>query len=240
MVSADADVPVAAAVGAVMAAACLVRVTSLSFILPALALVVLAPAAERRARARGALVALAVAAVLAGPYFVNCWRAYGDPLYSINIHATVYRETEGREGDPSLTATEYLRQRLRTQPVRMVDTIVEGLTSYPFGNKWSGFDRWHPAAGRWLSLAALLGMLLFAAEANGRLLLLIGLSSLLPYAATWTLIADWRFTAHTYPLFLLAAAWAPVALTRYVSHIRDRAGAARRGCACSGFSAPWS
>jgi hypothetical protein len=206
--------------GAVAGLACLVRITSLSFIVPALAVVLLLPG-PRRPRLAGAALALGVATLLVGPYLVNCWRVYGDPFHAINVHATVYQETEGGAADPSLTARQYLRGQLAAQPVRTVDTVVEGLTVYPFANKWHGFHPWWPAAVGWLAWAAIAGLLLFAASPAGRLLLVVLVSSLVPYAATWKLIADWRFTAHAYPVFLIAAALAVVSLVSALLALRQ-------------------
>ena len=62
-----------------------------------------------------------------------------------------------------------------------------------------------PSSGRWLSWAALAGLLLFTGTAAGRLLLVVLVASLVPYALTWQLIFDWRFTEHAYPFFLIAA-----------------------------------
>jgi hypothetical protein len=197
--------------GCAAGVACLVRITSLSFIVPAAALFALAPGRHWRPRLAGVGVAVAVAALLVTPYLVNCWRVYGDPFHAINVHASVYQETEGGPEDPSLTARQYLRSHLTTQPVRTIDTIAQGMTVYPFLNKWHGFHPWYPGAGRWLSWAAIAGLVLLAASPAGRLLLMVLASSLVPYAATWTLIADWRFTAHAYPFFLIAAALAVVA-----------------------------
>ena len=41
-------------------------------------------------------IAIAVLLVTAGPFLFNCWRVYGDPLYAINVHADIYRESEGQ------------------------------------------------------------------------------------------------------------------------------------------------
>jgi hypothetical protein len=200
----------ATALGVSAAAVCLIRITSLSFVVPALMMVALVPGGEWGRRLRATALASATGAVLIAPFLVNCWRVYGDPLYSINVHATVYRETEGRPGDPSLTAREFLQQQFRTRPMRTLDTVSQGLTAYPFANKWTGFERWHPAAGGWLSTLAVAGLIAFAGSLQGRMLLLILVASLVPYAATWRLIADWRFTEHAYPFFLIAASLAVV------------------------------
>jgi hypothetical protein len=206
--------------GVVAGLACLVRITSLSFIVPSVAVVLLLPG-QRRPRLIGAAIALGVATLLVGPYLVNCWRVYGDPFHAINVHATVYQETEGGPEDSSLTAGQYLRGHLAVQPVRTIDTVAEGLTVYPFANKWHGFHPWWPGAVRWLSWAAIVGLLLFAASPAGRLLLVVLVSSLVPYAATWKLIADWRFTAHAYPFFLIAAALAVASLVSGLLALRQ-------------------
>jgi hypothetical protein len=49
---------------------------------------------------------------------------------------------------------------------------------------------------------------LFFGAAQGRFVLLVLVSSLLPYAFTWQLSGHWRFTQHAYPVFLIAAAFA--------------------------------
>nr|MBA3891879.1 hypothetical protein [Gemmatimonadaceae bacterium] len=51
-------------------------------------------------------------------------------------------------------------------------------------------------------------------------LLVVLVSSLLPYAWTWTLIADWRFTMHAYPFFLLAGALAIVSAVALLAWLR--------------------
>jgi hypothetical protein len=79
------------------------------------------------------------------------------------------------------------------------------MTSYPFLNKWVGFEPWQPGLGRWLAGAALLGLILFAASANGRLLLLVLVSALVPFAFTWRLSDDWRYTEFAYSFFLVAS-----------------------------------
>jgi 4-amino-4-deoxy-L-arabinose transferase-like glycosyltransferase len=192
-------------VGVAAGAACLVRITSLSFILPALALAAFEGQGLRRDRLRGVVLAVVVMAALVGPFLFNCWREYGDPFYAINVHTTVYMETEGRSSDPSATAGGYVRGQLRSTPVRMLDTIVVGMTSYPFSNKWTGFDQWWPSSGRWLSWTALGGLAILVGSPSGRLLTVVLFASLIPYAATWQLISDWRFTEHAYPFFLIAA-----------------------------------
>jgi 4-amino-4-deoxy-L-arabinose transferase-like glycosyltransferase len=194
--------------GAVAGLACLVRITSLSFIVPGLAFLLLLSGRPWKARvSEVGLGAITGAAILA-PYVVNCWLTFDDPLYAINVHADVYTATEAQAGEVSQSAGEYIRRQFRAHPVRTVDTFILGMTSYPFTNKWRGFDQWANSLGTWLSRASLLGLLLFIGSGAGRLLLVVLAGSLLPYAFTWRLISDWRFTEHAYPFFLIAACFA--------------------------------
>jgi hypothetical protein len=213
------DAKRAIALGAAAGAACLVRVTALSFVVPGLVYVCVTLALPWRERLRATAFAAAVAVLVSGPFLFNCWRTYGDPLYAINVHADVYRATEGGGGAPAASAGGYIAARLRQRPVETIDTFVLGLTRYPFANKWRGFDVWLPRLGATLSVLALGGLLLFAAVPAGRLMLLVLVTSLVPYAVTWRLIYDWRFTEMAYPFYLIAAA-IPLWLVGRV--VRDR------------------
>jgi hypothetical protein len=198
--------------GVICALACLTRITSLSFVVPALVATWWLLPSEVTERRRLLLTAVGVFVLLLSPYLINCWRVYGDPLYAINVHADVYREAEGQQVQTHQTASEYLTGLLREQPMRTIDTAVLGMTAYPFANKWGGFAPWHPWLGpalMWLSVIGLVGML---ASAPGRLVLIVLAASLVPYALTWRLIGDWRFTMHAYPFLLLAAALPLVSL----------------------------
>ena len=143
--------------------------------------------------------------IIVAPFLINCWLEFGDPFYAINVHADVYRETEGQSVEVSQGVADYLQDTIRRSPVGTLDTLALGLTSYPFLNKWSGFDPWNPALGTLRSWASIMGLVLFVGSAAGRLLLLVLGASLLPYAFTWKLIADWRFTEHAYPFLLIAS-----------------------------------
>jgi hypothetical protein len=200
--------------GVICAAACLTRITALSFVVPALAASWWLLPGDALQRRRVLLTAAGVFVLVLAPYLINCWRVYGDPLYAINVHADVYREAEGQVVQSHQTASEYLTGLLRREPMRTIDTAMLGMTAYPFANKWAGFAPWHPLVGRvlmWLSIAGLVGML---ASAEGRLILIVLAGSLVPYALTWRLIGDWRFTMHAYPFLLLASALALVSLAQ--------------------------
>lgn len=188
--------------------ACLVRITSLSFIVAGFGFLLVLRGRAWRSRLTELGLAGITAAAIVAPYIVNCWRTFGDPLYAINFHTGAYRATEGQSLEVKQTAGEYLGQHFRASPVRSIDTFILGMTSYPFTNKWRGFKPWGNWLGTWLSRAALLGLLLFLASAAGRLLLVVLAGSMLPYAFTWRVASDWRFTEHTYPFYLLAAGYA--------------------------------
>jgi hypothetical protein len=185
--------------------ACLVRITSLSFIVAGFTFLLIRRETPWRSRIAHLGVSAIVATVIVAPYIINCWRTFDDPLYAINFHTGAYRATEGQPLEVKETAGQYLGQHFRSSPVRMIDTFILGMTSYPFTNKWRGFSPWGDVVGTWLSRAALLGLLLFLWSQSGRLLLVVLAGSMLPYAFTWRVASDWRFTEHTYPFYLLAA-----------------------------------
>jgi hypothetical protein len=198
----------AAGVGMASGLACLIRITSLSFVAAGFAYLLLRHRTPARKRFSELGVAAAVGAAIVAPYLINCWRTFGDPLYAINFHTGAYRATEGQAAELKQTAGEYLEQRFRASPVRTIDTFILGMTAYPFSNKWRGFRPWGAWAGPSLEGAALVGLLFFIWSDSGRLLLVVLAGSMLPYAFTWRLLSDWRFTEHTYPFYLLAAGFA--------------------------------
>jgi hypothetical protein len=206
--------------GVVIAAACLTRITSLSFVVPALVWIAIHRSgwtlAPRPGGARAAAIAGVVAALLVAPYLINCWRATGDPLYAINYHTRYYRAAEGLAPDESEDALGFVTRKLRERPVATADTAAVGLLVFPFTNKWSGLAPWSEAlaaAMRWLAVG---GLMLAVWYPMGRFLWLILLTSLVPYAITWSLGGggEWRFTQHAYPLYLVAASTFLVAAAR--------------------------
>jgi hypothetical protein len=195
----------AAVAGLCAGAACLSRITAFSFLLPALAWLCIGRGAEGRARRRAAGVCLGVALVVAGPYMAACAAEYGDPFYAVNFHTKFYRSRSGLEHEAPMSWASYLRTGFGAG--ELVKTGVVGLTTYPFTNKWLGLDWWTPWLRRLLAPAAVAGLILFTRSARGRLLLVVLLTSLLPYAFTWPVPggAEWRFTLHAYPFYLVAA-----------------------------------
>ncbi len=185
--------------------AVLVRIMAFSFLIPGAVVLFVTMKTDWRRRVTIAGIAAVVATVVAAPYFVNCWRVYGDPLYTFNVHGNVYRVAEGQQESSAGTAA-YIGGKFVSRPFEMIDTVARGLTTYPFTNKWHGLDGWSPRLGRLASIAAIFGLLLLAASGPGRLLLFVMVTSLVPFAFTWTVDPNWRFTAHTYPFLLVAAA----------------------------------
>jgi hypothetical protein len=217
-------VPRAVTAGVIGAAACLTRITSVSWLLPGLAIACVdRRAGEWRPRARAAGLAAVVTAILVAPYLVNCARVFGDPLISIDVHTGYYRAGEGIAPEKPMSAASYIGGKLARRPIAQIDTAATGIFVLPMRNKWSGFDAWVPHLAAILSGLAVLGLVSWLAVPDGRVLLVICLTSLVPYAFTWN-IGDgraWRFTAHAYPLFLVAAFSAIDLTWRAARAVRD-------------------
>jgi hypothetical protein len=216
----------AAAAGVVAAAASLTRITALSFVIPGLIWIVIETSrGERRAVARQAGIAGIVAALLIAPFLINCWRATGDPFFAINYHTRYYRAAENLPEDTSEGAAGFVIRKIVDRPITTIDTAGVGLFVFPFANKWTGFRPWWRPLGDVLSWCAVAGLVLALWSAGGRLLLVLLLTSLLPYATTWSLGGggEWRFTQHVYPFYLVAACAAvDTAVRALVAFVRAR------------------
>jgi len=194
--------------GIATAAACLTRITALSFAVPAFAWMIVDGEREARSqRARMVIAAALLSAVIVGPYLVNCAMATGDPLYAINYHTQYYRAGEGLPADKPMSATTYVGEKIRARPMAALDTAVTGLFVQPFQVKWTGLDGWVQGTRTMLLWLSLIGMLRWAFLPEGRLMLVILVGSLVPYALTWNVAggSEWRFTMHAYPLYLTAS-----------------------------------
>ena len=196
----------AAASGLAGAAACLTRLTSLSFLLPAQAWVAVERGPDRRQRLKAAGIALVITAALIAPYLVNCAVAFGDPFFAVNYHTAFYQYRDARRAAEPANVARFLFSS--GHPYRTLERGYIGMTSYPFANKWTGFDGWSPLLGPVLAASALGGLAMWLFSAPGRLLLVILFSSLVPFAFTWDVPggSEWRFTLHAYPFYLVAAA----------------------------------
>lgn len=194
--------------GVTTAAACLTRITALSFVLPAFAWLIIDHANHPRLeRARMVTAAALLCGIIVGPYLINCAMATGDAFYAINYHTRYYRAGEGLPSDQPMSTSEYLKEKVRARPIAALDTAISGLFVQPFTVKWTGLDGWIPRARTVLSWLSIIGMVRWAFLPEGRLLLVILLGSLVPYALTWNVAggSEWRFTMHAYPLYLTAS-----------------------------------
>ena len=218
--------------GGLCGVACLTRITALSFVIPGIVWFVAArpgnaSSAEapptRRQRLNHAAIATGMCALVLGPYLLNCAVATGDPFYAINYHSNFYLHAEGRPSAEPSTAAAYVSTKFAAHPVATADTAFEGLFLQPFIEKWRGFSPWFPALADvlwWLSLIGLVGCVYFPA---GRLLLVLLVTSLIPYMLTWNVGGgnEWRFTMPAYPFYLVAAACACVGAIRGAGRVRS-------------------
>jgi hypothetical protein len=176
-------------------------------------------------------VASVIALALAAPYYYNCWREFGDPLYPINVHTSFYRARAGEAGfrEP-MSVGAYLRGRATKEPVETAKTGLIGLFWFPFENKWVGFDYYYVGLRRFLMGMAAVGLVLMATTRRGWFLWGLLLLTLLPYAFTWSIKGggEWRFTLPAYPFYLIAAALALVTTARHLPTFASRLTTAMR------------
>jgi hypothetical protein len=193
--------------GFMAGAACLTRITALSFVLPALFWIAIAGPAERRARIEYGAAALVITTALLAPFLVSCAFATGDPFFAINYHTSYYRFGEGLPIDQPMSAAAYLAQKFARHPVATLDVAVNGLLVRPFSTAWTPLDIWVKGLAAVLSAAALAGLAIWLFSARGRLMLVILVGSLVPYAFTWNIGGgdQWRFTMHVVPILAVAA-----------------------------------
>jgi hypothetical protein len=216
---------IALAGGLLGAAAVLTRITSLGLWVPGVALAVWwGPREQRGRRAKLALANLLVGGALIAPYLVNCWTAFGDPLYAVNYHTVFYRARENVAFDAPQSAGAYALTKMKASPVRSLDTVLYGLTVFPFSTKWNGFRPWLPGAGAVLAACALGGLGLAAAGPPGRLVLACLLLAVAPFALTWAIPggAEWRFTLPAYPFYLAACGLAITTAGSFALAIAER------------------
>jgi hypothetical protein len=161
---------------------------------------------------RDSALALLIAAALVAPYLISCAIATGDPLFALNYHTVYYRHAEGLSISEPMSAAAYLRTKFGLRPFATVDTGFMGLFVQPFVTKWNGLDPWATGLNAGAKWMALMGLAVLPFTRKGAFLLLILITSTLPYAFTWNVGAggEWRFTMHVYPFYMVAAAGAIV------------------------------
>lgn len=187
----------------------LTRMTSFSFIVPAYLYVLLAgKRISWKVQLQYLLLSVFVFAAVIAPFLINCAIVYGDPLFSVNDNTKFYRSRENIPAEQPQTVAEYLSEKLLERPWKFIDTAIVGLTRYPFLNKWKGFIYLSPDLATVLRALAVLGCLMFLFTAEGRLILLLLISLLIPYAFTYQIPGgwEWRFTMPAYPFYMIAAA----------------------------------
>lgn len=194
--------------GGMAGLACLTRITALSFVLPALVLVMVdASRGERRHRARMTGLAALICAALVAPFLISCAMATGDPFFAINYHTGFYRFGEGLPAEQPMSAAAYISEKVSGHPLRVLDTALVGLFVHPFATRFHGYEGYAPHIGATLAWCSAAGLLTLPFAAAGRMLLVILFASLVPYAFTWNVSSggEWRFTMHAYPLYIAAA-----------------------------------
>jgi hypothetical protein len=216
----------AVAAGGLCGIACLTRITALTFVLPGLLwLAAAAPRVAWREHIRQAALASLLTIAIVVPYLVSCAIATGDPFFALNYHTLYYRHAEGMDTAAPMSAADYVTTKTVARPVRTLDTAFAGLIVQPFITKWNGLG-WMPGLGTAAAWLALSGLAVLPFVRRGRLLLLILLTSLVPYMLTWNIAggSEWRFTMHAYPFYLVAAAYAVVGGVSAVFALRTAPG----------------
>jgi hypothetical protein len=221
----------AAMVGVTAALACLTRLSALTFVVPGLIYAAVSNDVPQPRAMRRVALAGAVTIALVIPFLINCARVMGDPFYAVNYHTRYYRAAERLTPDESVSALQYVSSKFTSRPVHAIDTAFVGLVVFPYRNKWNGFRPWSPHIGPALFWCGVAGLLLALTGRDGRLLWLILITSLIPYAMTWAVGGggEWRFTQHVYPLYLVgafgavvAAGWALAAVLRGRLDVRQQ------------------
>jgi hypothetical protein len=199
-------------------AACLTRLTALSFILPALAWIAIERRADGRQRLEYTAAAIGVLTAIVLPYLVSCALAAGDPFLAVNHHTGYYRHAEGVAEQQPMSAGEYLRAKFARRPVATIDVAAMGLFVWPFANKWHPFDIWTRGLSAALWWTTVAGLTLWLFQPTGRLMLVILVTALIPFAFTWNVGGggEWRFTMHVYSIYLVAAVSAVMAAWRAI------------------------
>jgi hypothetical protein len=185
--------------------ALLTRITSISLLAPAVVFL-LVRRDPKRPSVQHVAIATAIMLSAIAPFLINCTIATGDPLYAINNHTDFYLKREGVPDPPPMSAVAYTWGKFE-RPLYAADTMVVGMFSYPFNNKWAGLDRWYSGLGRVLSWMAVAGMVAWLWHPDGRFVLVMFMGALVPFSATWPVRggAEWRLTLFAYSFYLVAA-----------------------------------
>jgi hypothetical protein len=191
--------------GGLLGAACLVRLSALSYALPAVAGLAFFAGDHRRRGFQLALVCGLAALALLGPYLLACAIAFGDPLYAINYHLRFYEP--GSQAAASGAVSTYLLNL--ADPWTRMDTAFAGLTEYPFAGKWAAAGLWFGPFASVLAALSAFGLFGLLGRADGRRILALTILALVPFAFTWEAPggSEFRFTLFAFPVLLTAAGW---------------------------------
>ncbi|HYT67335.1 MAG TPA: glycosyltransferase family 39 protein [Vicinamibacterales bacterium] len=206
----------AVGLGLLAAAACLTRITALSFVLPAFAWIAIERGPDRRNRQIHVAVATVILVAGVVPYLVSCAIATGNPFFAINDHTRYYRLIEGTQTMRPVGTAGYLYDKFARRPYGTIDVAAVGLLVRPFVTKWHPYGIWLRGLSTLLSWAGLAGLAMWLFDRRGRFVIVILLAALVPYAFTWNLGGggEWRFMMHVYSIYLVAAVAALAAAGR--------------------------
>lgn len=170
--------------GLAAAIATLTRISSLSYVAPALMLLALRRAEDGTQPRRAAWLGAATLTALVAPYLISCGIAFGDPLRSINIHTGYYRSNESQPRPAGQNVAQYLFAG--RSPLERLDTAAGGLMEASFGRPFPALGVWVGAgAASTLSVIAWLGLL--ALRGPGVLVLLLTVLAAVPFSLTWNI-----------------------------------------------------
>jgi hypothetical protein len=195
----------------------LIRLTGLACAGTLLAARALLSLASRDRPWPGTLWSASLAALLAGtcvlPYLASSLREFGDPFYSLTLHATFYRNFEyaGRPGFPSreeLAVDSHAGPPVTPfQYVFRLHGPVEVMKRYIAGARQL-YGLWAGSFGTPIAVAGLAGLLGLAGTRWCLLPLALG-AAVFPFLFVFGVAPDTsRFAVPTFPLLALASSWA--------------------------------
>jgi len=210
--------------GTLGAMVCLIRLSGLSFVTP---LLLLAGWEKRREGGwRTVGIAFLTMTIWVGPYLLSCYRAHGDPFYSISFHTQFWLGAE----HPQAAARQVSAYRYLVDFHGMEELLkghLRGLTVLPVRSFWNGL-RHFPILDALVISAGVVGLLL-SLSTPLRFLPVAYLGHLIPFAYIQNFPSgrEPRFVMPAYFFLVLAAGWLGHRLLRwaargYLSTIRRR------------------
>lgn len=211
----------------------LVRITTVTVLVPALALWVWR---ERKLGGQWgtsvawAALSLAIGLGLVAPYLVECQRVYGRPLYAIDIHAQYWSDAEAGDNWAERMATPIEEQSTMSvldylfSPGHVGRTVIRSIRGY-----WLAVRMlpWYAGSWRFVMSFALAGVAMTVVRRE-RYLLWVAFWTFLPFAVVMPIGGEVRFFLWLYPVYAL---WVVVGLYPFgfgvLHHLRAAAG--RRG-----------